>query len=53
MYHIAPDDDGLWILYAVGGGNFDVVAWFATRGDAEFAKAAFEARKPVEAAAGA
>jgi hypothetical protein len=47
MYEVAPDDDGLWILYRVGGGNFDVVAWFATRDDAEFAKRAFEASEPV------
>ncbi len=44
MYEVHPDDKGCWVLYEVGGGGFEVVAWFADRDDAEFARQAFQQR---------
>lgn len=44
MYEVHPSNDERWILYEVGDGGFDLVAWFADREDAEFAKRAFEER---------
>jgi hypothetical protein len=44
MFYVAPDDNELWILCKVRGGNFDVIGWFSTQKDAEFAKTAFETR---------
>jgi hypothetical protein len=34
-----------WILYRTGDGGFDLVAWFADKEDAEFAKDAFQNRE--------
>jgi len=44
MYEVYPDDQGRWILYEVGGGDFLVIAWFVDKADAEFAKEAFQRR---------
>lgn len=44
MYEVHPDDKNQWILYEVDKGSLHVVAWFADREDAEFAKEAFERR---------
>jgi hypothetical protein len=44
MYEVHPDNEGLWVLYEVGSGDFAVVAWFADKADAEFARQAFEQR---------
>jgi len=46
MYEVHPNDDGEWILYQVGGGDWLVVAWFNEKADAEFALNAFTGRKP-------
>lgn len=50
MYCVKPDDTGKWILYGVGDGGFDLVAWFADKDDAEFSCAAFESRENEQAA---
>ena len=47
VYQVHPDNEGRWILYQVGDGGFDLVAWFADREDAGFAKHAFEKRAPL------
>jgi hypothetical protein len=44
MYEVHPDGTGKWVLYVTGDGGFDVIAWFAERNDAEFARSAFEQR---------
>lgn len=44
MYEVHPNDSGQWVLYHTGDGGFDVIAWFAEREDAEFAREAFERR---------
>jgi len=44
MYEVHPDNEGRWILYQTGDGGFDLVAWFADREDAEFAREAFAQR---------
>lgn len=41
QYIVRPDDKNQWILYKVGGGNFDVVGWFPAKEDADLACAAF------------
>lgn len=45
-YEVHPDDEDQWILYLVEGKDFLVVAWFADKADAEFAREAFEERVP-------
>ena len=44
MYEVHPDNEGRWILYRVGDGGFDLIAWFVDREDAEFSRQAFENR---------
>jgi len=44
MYEVHPDNQGGWVLYETGDGGFDQVAVFADKGDAEFARQAFEKR---------
>jgi hypothetical protein len=45
MYEVHPDNAGKWILYQTGDGGFDLVAWFADKADAEFARECFERRR--------
>lgn len=48
VYEVYPDDEGRWILYLVGGGDFLAVAWFSEKADAEFAQEAFARRDGLE-----
>jgi hypothetical protein len=44
MYEVHPDNKGGWNLYEVGDGGCDLVATFADKADAEFARVAFVQR---------
>lgn len=45
-YEVHPDNTGKFILYEVGDGGFDAVAWFADADDALFAMRAFQDGRP-------
>jgi hypothetical protein len=45
MYEIHPNFHDQWVLYEMGDGSFDAVAWFHRWEDAEFARAAFENKR--------
>ena len=45
MYEVHPNLADQWVLYHTGDGCFDVVAWFLSKKDAEFAREMFENRQ--------
>ena len=44
MHEVHPDNAGQWLLYETGDGGFYLVASFADKEDAEFARQVFDNR---------